>query len=393
MDEPFSSYATPATAVLSNARVQAFRHPLVAPPPVGFNGGVVVDPSVPDHQRLRHSRYWRPVDHFDPAAGFALRLKGQFLYFGPIYDHFGHSMSEMVHRLIPALKLFGNARLLMVDALDTGPPRDYAQLPPFLLEILGLLGIGPDRVVIINKDMTVAQLSVCEQGSDFGGGPKAGYLPYLTEAISPRLDALYQGTLPLSKLYVSRSRHRPGGSFLGESYLEERLVEEGFTIFHPQEYSLLFQMQVYRSAEAIVFAEGSACHGTELLGEESLGDCHLLVRREDHREIFGRVLRTRSRSYHDLSGAITLGTAMLNPDDSPQSHLGVSLYRTDDLLAYFRGHGLARLAGFDKGEYVTRARADLARYGEAWGRDRSFHAAHYAAMRYAFGKKLHDEVV
>lgn len=366
MTEPYASYRPPMKAVLPEARVQAFRHPLVAPPPIGFNGGIVIDDASP-HQRLRHSRCWSPVDHFDPSLDFSRRLDGRFLYFGPIYDHFGHVMAEMIHRLIPSLKQFGRRQLLMVDLVHDGPARTHADLPSFLKDVLRIAGVGEGQVTIVHEDVTVSELMVCEQGSDLGFGPKDGYLSYLSEIVSPQLDALLPRRHTGSKVYVSRSGLPPGGSFLGESYVEEHLADEGFMIFHPQNFDLLVQMQVYRSADVLVFPEGSACHGTELLGEHELGACHILERRRDHRHVFDRILRPRAREIYRLEGSPDIGTALIYPPDgSLLEHLGLWLFRPVDLIAHFRDHGLATLAGFDRSRYLDRARQDLARYAQHW---------------------------
>ena len=89
----------------------------------------------------------------------------------------------------------------------------------------------------------------------------------------------------------------PGTGLLGERYVEQVLAQAGFNVIRPETMSLLDQMRAYRAAEVVVFAEGSACHGVELLGTEMLGTAIMLARREDHMEVFRRVLQPRSRRY------------------------------------------------------------------------------------------------
>jgi len=307
-----SSYRSPARATLRDARVQAFKPPLVAPPPHGFDGGVVLGESKRD-LRLRHSRYWEATDRFDVTAEFQEKLDGPYIYFGPLYDHFGHTMAEMVHRLIPSIKIFGKGKFLLVDQIGRTRGAQEPTVPKFLRDIFELLSISLNDFHIIGDNSIVSELHICEQGSDFGGGPKEGYLGYLSNFVHPRLDARFRDEKYGEKLYVSRSKIKSGGVFLGESYLEALLEEEGFRILHPEEHSIIFQMHAYRSATILVFSEGSACHGLELLGEQAVGMCHILERRENHREIFRRVISPRAHEFYQLRGSINLGTRIEKP--------------------------------------------------------------------------------
>ena len=340
-----------AHATIADARVQAFRHPLVAPPPLGFCGGPVLDDPA-----LRHTRYHQPVDRLAADADFSERLDGHYLYAGPVYHHFGHFMAEMAHRFLPAQRAFGvdGQRWLMVGA--QGGSTRLADYPAFVTDALWWFGIDPDDVTIVTRDVVVERLSVAEQGSDFGGGAKLGYVAALADH-APDM-ALFD--LPTAaRVYVSR-RGIPGGGFLGERYLEDQLEGEGFHIYHPQDHGLVEQMAMYAGAETVVFPEGSACHGTEMLGLGMMGRTVLLSRRPSHREIFTRVLLPRSREFHVFDGASYLGSAW--PAGEPSEHMGVSLFDPAALVAFMRACGVARLEGFDAAAYRDAARADLMQY-------------------------------
>ena len=63
------------------------------------------------------------------------------------------------------------------------------------------------------------------------------------------------------KLYISRSRlPERRGALVGEEALEQRLAEEGYTIYHPQAHSIPEQIAAYKAARQIIAAEGSALH-------------------------------------------------------------------------------------------------------------------------------------
>jgi len=344
-----------------HARVQAFRHPLVAPPPTGFHGGPVLGDS-PTEVKLRHSRYWRPVDHFLENTVKYSALPGHHIYLGPIYHHFGHVMSEMVHRILPSLRIFPRERFLLVTTLRDMKYTNPDRMPKFFSEILEYFQISQDRLSIINDDRLVDRLSICEQGSDFGGGPKPGYLGDLRTHAVPSLARLHRDDMVFEKIYVSRGNIPHGGSVLGEHYLERLFEENGYLIFHPEQCSLTMQMHIYNSAKIIVFAEGSACHGTELLGEEMLGRCIFIKRPGGHADIFRKILSPRALEFRVFDGVINIGSAVVNAAGKPLAHLGSYAVDLRLFAEFFRESGMAFSGCADVGAYFDAAERDFDRY-------------------------------
>ena len=347
------------TRSLRAQKVQAFRHPLVAPPPLGFRGGLVLDRPHEHDSRLRHTRYWQPVDSYDEHACDYQLVSGQFTYAGPIYHHFGHFMSEMVHRILPSLGSDETRRWIFVGALNDTLLDDYARAPAFFKDVLSFFRIDPSAVRILTHDCLVEEILVAEQGSDFGGGPKPGYLDQLRQYWAERSETSRHAGRTARKMFVSRSDVVTGGIFLGEAYLARCLEREGFETFLPQNHALLEQMDAYRSAETVIFSEGSACHGTELLGQAMLGRCVLLSRRPDHLEIFSRVLRDRSEAFEVFAGNPALGSLVCVEGGSPLPHAGVSLFDIPRLLDFLRGNGIAALDDFSLAAYLEQAEQDF----------------------------------
>src|SRR5579863_1374392 len=112
-----------------------------------------------------------------------------------------------------------------------------------------------------------------------------------------RLDQLHGSMCQYPKVYVSKSSLPHGGKILGGQYLEELLAGEGFLVFHPEKASLSTQLDTYRKATELIFEEGSACHGTELLGYKMLNRTTLFVRRKETRDAFTSVLKVRSKQF------------------------------------------------------------------------------------------------
>ena len=344
------------------AYVQAFLAPLVAGPPFGFRGGLVLG-EAPADLRLRHRRGAEPVDSFPPSDGPIGRLSGEYVYGGPYSEHFGHAMAEMIHRVLPARALFGCKRLLFVGIHGAGHPSGFAALPAVMQAPLLFLGVDPADVTVIHDDRVVETLHVAEQGSTLTDGPSDAYVRLLTDFTPARLAALRGEGEAAALLYVSRTKIRHGGTILGERALEGKLAEEGWRVFHPQHFTLVEQMQAYRGAEAIIFAEGSACHGAELFGAEDLGHCVLLPRRLTQLWWVEPALRRRARRLDRLPAAMPMGSIVADGQTGAAlDNLGVSVMDLAAVAAALRGMGLATLKGLDRRTYRRAARADLAAY-------------------------------
>ena len=361
---------------IDSAVVQAFNDPLAAPD--GFKGGPVLGGSATD-LRLRHRRGGVAVDSFPPNDEPVGLLSGEYVYGGAYLDHFGHTMAEMIHRVLPSRAAFDCRRLLFVgtrrhDGGDHGPAgkglSGFEALPEVMQAALLFLGVEPADVTVMHDDRVVERLHIVQQGSELTFGPTAPYLEMLSAYTPPALAALDQDGEPSGgRLYVSRSRIPYGGILLGETYLEGLLHDEAWAILHPQEHSLVVQMQLYRRADTIMFAEGSAVHGTELFGAGDLGHCALLPRRHAHRGIFENILRPRARRFDTLPSATLIGSAVAHPDKpgATLEHMGVSVLDLPRLAHALRALDLAQLPRLDPPAYRRAARADLDRY-IAWHR-------------------------
>lgn len=360
--------------VVQNAKVQSFEPPIVRFPD-GFRGGLVLTGNADD--KLRHTRAGKPVDSFRESAEYAKTLAGSYIYAGPIYGHFGHFIAEMVHRIVPARALGLKHPILFVSSHGWNPTPSYEHFPHYVKEILAFLDVRPQDVRVVSENTIVETLHVVEPGSDLGGGPKPGYLDMLRDFSASRLDHLHGATARPEKIYVSRSALVPEGSILGERYLERELEAEGFHIMRPEELRFTPQMDFYRKAKVIVFPEGSACHGTELLGAGMMNDTFILPRREGQTHTFQRIIEPRAASFKVAGGVKYLGTASAHPrTGTPLTHIGVSWVDVDALAASFRELGLASLPNISRALYAESAEADFQRYldfqarpGSAWDED------------------------
>jgi len=165
------------------------------------------------------------------------------------------------------------------------------------------------------------------------------------------------------RLYVSRSNLAVPGGLAGQRYLEAALEAEGYEIFHPQTYPVAVQMDQYRKADIVIFLEGSACHGAELLGRGAIKNCILLNRRGEPKW-FDRVLQPRSRQYTGFASTSYLGTIFRGVQQQQAHGKGFSLVHWDLLTEFLRNVGAAQLRSSSKDAYLVAAKTDFAKYVE-----------------------------
>lgn len=350
-------FMTVSHASISNVGVMPFRNPYAA------DGGPVLTSS--EFQSLRHFRSGKIADRFDLEAAYPARLDGEWNYVGLVHDHFGHVMSEMIHRIVSSRSIFGNDRWIAVAARNS-PSLLFDDVNPAAKSAFEFLGLNCNNLLLINQNTIIEQLNICQQGAHLAGEPDPDYLMELGSYSNAKLESMF-GAIPRpKKLYVSRTGiPHGGGNILGERYIAELLAQDGFTVFHPERYNLSQQMDFYRKAEVIVFSEGSACHGTELLGPAALKNVYLIQRRPRTGYRFDCVLRPRSLVYERFRFPIFLGTAAMHPFEARRLiEWGVSILDIEPFLSFMKDFGVSKLIGFDRAAYGKATMEDLEAYIE-----------------------------
>jgi hypothetical protein len=119
----------------------------------------------------------------------------------------------------------------------------------------------------------------------------------------------------------------------------------------------------YRSAKLLVITEGSACHGFELIGSASDREIFFISRRDNHREIFRRVLSPRSKEFHSYSDAKYIGSAYsVGGSFSPLEHLGLSVINPNDFLYCMRLWGINLSTYWSTDRYNDTIKLEIERY-------------------------------
>jgi hypothetical protein len=263
------------------------------PLPVEFQGG----PAWPDFESQRAARHLRGKEAkpFDtapdvPAAPPAESL-AEALWCGPLCPHFGHAIADYGGRIAVSAHLRPGLPLLFSH-------RGEEEAPPFFAGLLRQLGVEASRAVILRRPVRVGLLHVFPQAERLQGpAPDPAYLDLLQRHGAGDTDPELAGRT----VFLSRSKVRADtliGRIAGEAYLDEALRRAGVIVAYPEELPLAEQMRLYRSAGRLLFSEGSALHGLQLLGRIR-AEVGVLVRRPGSR-MAGNAVRPRAARLHWL---------------------------------------------------------------------------------------------
>tara|TARA_B100000674_G_C37885682_1_gene936547 strand:- start:196 stop:1353 length:1158 start_codon:yes stop_codon:yes gene_type:complete len=267
---------------LFNAPVQPFLDLLNRPAGgAAYCGGpLLLDPQ--RHWPLHHYRGDTAIDC--PLAEWAdweqqpERVEARLFWCGPLAFHFGHQIADFGSRVLRSSLDPRGGELLWIPWRT---PAQWPALKEWQQQLLTYLNPGHKRLRLATAPLIARELIVWPQQARMRAVPTAFHL----EALSWCERTIPKGSQS-GVVYVSRNRFAPCtssdtliGAFGGERRLEELLQERGVRVVYPEILSLLDQLKIYRDAQILIVAEGSAQHGLELLGVHLHKQVILLCRR------------------------------------------------------------------------------------------------------------------
>ena len=274
--------------------------------------------------------------------------------FVSMYDnHFGHMVSETVPRLPQSLAEFPDLPLIFTTNVKLPPHHPSAMFRG----VLDWLSIPLSQIRFIHEPTLFRELHVAAQAEHLDG-PLAppGYLELLEARTHDKLGQVR----PEGVAYVSRVTLAPQkGVHAGESYLVEMLRELGVRILIPEEMPLPEQMRAYANTKHLVFAEGSAIHGRQLIGRV---DQHISILRRRFRSAIAQhqmAPRAASLTYVPcFAGALKIKRV----EGTVIQHAMSSLMNTQPVIEHFEGLGVPLGRVWDQGEYLKARDRDLLAY-------------------------------
>lgn len=175
-------------------------------------------------------------------------------------EHFGHFVAESLSRLWLLMLTNQSISSIIFYVRDKNLP-----IPAFVQNLFNC--IHPKvSIKIVREPTSIERLIVPDQIAHPVIGFIAGHS--LMKSLFAEMKTRDERRPKL--VYISRTKLNGNeGGILAEKTLENNLKEEGFSIIHPQEFSIKEQLSIYASAEKLIFAEGSAIHLYALVAKEN----------------------------------------------------------------------------------------------------------------------------
>ncbi len=335
-----------------------FSNIVAVPGTINVNLGTIIDggpiwPNFDQQTWVRFCRVTKPVDRrpADPEQA-PQRLDGTYVWGGALYVHFGHLAAEGLSRVLWSRYRWPDATVLF----SVRPDYTKDNLPEYFWTIIDWLGLPRAQVRIIEQPTLVAHLGVMPQAETLRGPrPIKSYLDLLDARVAQH------GLVPVpaDHLYVTRVgqiAHGKSGC-AGEAYLQQVLAQLGVAVMDPATAPFREQMERYAGARTLIFAEGSAVHGRQLLGRIDQ-TIVVLKRRLGHRTNSENCLRARVRDFRLVNAAAS--AAQRRKDDGASTNQALSFYDVPALLQGLASIGLDAAGLWDDRAYAVARDADVA---------------------------------
>lgn len=262
----------------------------------------------------------QPAPMNGPARAPVTWAEGTHLWCGMFNNnHFGHFISESLARFWALDVIRPPASLVFFGRLPQQP------LPGWAQSVMRLLAPGIPLTQVRSpmgfERLVVPESASLPTGVMRGDGLNRAFLHGRLLPPQDRIDALW-GAGP-RKLYVSRARLTSEAQILFEDRIEAQMQAEGYRVIHPETLPLTDQLALYRGAEKLVFAEGSALHVYSLV-------CH------PGQQVF--VIWRRRETYGGFARQIE---SFGGPQLAGTSHIRTVLVPKEAPMALARAHGLA----------------------------------------------------
>lgn len=252
---------------------------------------------------------------------------------GRCFHHFGHLAAEHMNRIPRALYHQPDAEVVFT----LQPGKLIRDVPGYFWDIALWLGLPPGQIRFVTGPFVARRLHVSPQPEHMGAlSPPEWYLELLEER------ARLNGLRPVENevVYVHRlgESGRGNGGLAGEAALVEALRRAGVAILDPSAEPLSRQLAVYAGARLLIFAEGSALHGRQLLGRVNQ-KILVLCRRPGSTMAWAQIgPRCRELEYATASRGFA---CPVTRDGRALLPHGIAFAAVPELLAILARHGVA----------------------------------------------------
>jgi len=177
----------------------------------------------------------------DPSTTFQIE---EGFYAGIKFNHFGHFLLESLSRLAN-LKSSGHTNVIWVSKTNN---RIFSK---WQIDIFHLLGIADYNHIVISEPTLISNVEVATQE----------YIIWdLFTPLHKRFLGIYKPVAKPSGRKLWLSREYVSGGWRDEQTIQNILIKNGWTIFHPEKYSITEQLEMMLTSDTIAGIEGSAFH-------------------------------------------------------------------------------------------------------------------------------------
>jgi len=295
----------------------------------------------------RHCRGQKPCDSKPEYLNPLLTVDKPCIWLGPVTNHFGHQIYDFSGRIAPSIAN-GTKDCNYIVGIKKGS----SVIPKVSIDILNWFNVNLSKVEVVACPTTFRSISVFGQIEQPFTTPKLDYLNYLDDLTRINLGNIKKTS---NIVYVSRSKIH--AHIAGESYIEELMLLEGIKIIHPQELSLKDQLSTYCSADLLIFSEGSALHGLQLLGTVK-SKVVIINRRQNFKMGMKDFLHGRCNSVHYID-SVSDQLAIIT--DYGKEHLtsSLALINYDSLLVELKNQGVNLWRNFKLSDFHSSVEKDI----------------------------------
>lgn len=332
------------------APMETFHDVLVGPPMNRRSPGVLW----PEFENQRHARLWqrgRAVCQRPEIDPNGAQIIDEPAVFVSMYDnHFGHMVSETVPRIPQSLAEFPDLPLYFTCR----QPMSMKHASGMFRSVIDWLNIPHDQIRFLHSPTRFRELHIAPQAETLDG-PLGS--PDYYDLLEDRIRDNLPDVTPIGVTYVARTLMPPQqGQSAGEKHLVACLQKLGVRVIWPEKLPLHEQMRIYAQTKHLVFAEGSAIHGRQLLGRV---DHHVsILRRRFRSHVAQNQLAPRCAS---LSYVATFKGALnfIGHEGLMVDHAMCSQYRLGPLFEHFEGLGVPLKRVWDQRAFEAQRDEDV----------------------------------
>lgn len=219
-----------------------------------FIAGFYRDPKKPDFNRC-------VFDSYKPEMEKAVHLEGEYILGGfLVFVEFAHFCTDDMTRLWYIAKNYDKidpkTKVVFFAEQNKFPSPTVEKL---LYSVMELLGIGRERIIIVDKLYKVDKIYVPDQSFSFHGGYTDEYKTVYKVLDERAMERAPEGKIYSKKVYLTRSQYS-AQNCVNEDYFEKIYRKQGYYIFAPETVPIDEQIRVMYNAEEVACLLGSATY-------------------------------------------------------------------------------------------------------------------------------------